>query len=343
MKRSFWLLLVLALGFPGTAVAQIKAGQENHEFPPGVFVNSGGQRYRLADLKGKVVVLYFYDGTGAESKLFAANANEAIHKFKDQPVKFIAVAANSLPATAANFARASNLSIPIFADTLGLMQKRFDLKVAGQKAIRFVIISPDGLVRESDWFLMSSGPNNYLLKKGAVEKTVEDLKVEWKYNHKDYDPKLEPALQAFEWNRYEDGMKLLGPFRKSKTKKTKDSAVMLYGELKKEGEAWKEEADQAAEEKPVKAYDLYTRVARVFAGNELAKEAAAARKKLETNKAVTKELAARKEMVKLEGQLAQMSIVQRAQAVALCKALAKRFPGTPTAEQAQTLATELAP
>jgi len=346
MKRAFFLLLAGALGYLGTAGAQVKAGEENHEFPPGVFVNSSGQKYRLADLKGKVVVLYFYDGTGAESSIFAPNVKDAIRKLKDQPVKFIAVAANSPPAAAANFARANNLSMPIFADTLGLMQKRFDAKVAGEKTVRFVVIGPDGLVRGNDWFIQSSGPKNYLIKNGLVEKTVEDQKVDWKYNPKDYDAKLQSALQAFEWNRFEEGMKLLDPFRKSKTKsKAKEAAGLLYTELKKEGEAWKEEADKAAEEKPITAYDLYTRVEHVFKGDELAKDAAAARKKLlETNKAaISKELAARKDMTKLEAQLATMSVVQRAQAVVLCKALAKRHPGTPTAEQAQALAAELAP
>jgi peroxiredoxin len=346
MKRPLLpvLLVVCVLYLPARAAAQGKLGEESKDFPPVAFNN--GQKYHLSDFKGKVVVLYLFDGTWKESKRFVVNANEVVKKYKDQPIKFFAVGAGTPPVAAFAFARGTGLAMPTFADNLGLLQSRVGQKIAGQKTVRFVVIGPEGLIVEEGLILMSSGPNEISMTKSAVDMALDKQKVEWKYNVKDFDPKLEPALQAFEWNQYEAGMKLLAPLRKSKAKGKKSEALvksadLLYAEIKKQGEAWKEEADQAAEEKPIKAYDLYLKVRHVFAGDEMAKEVAASLKKLAANKTVAKELAARKEMLKLEGQLAQMSMVQRAQAASLCKALAKRFPGTPTADEAQSLAKEL--
>jgi len=342
MQRcSCLLLLAVVLGIPATTAGQLKTAEEEKDFPPGTFL--GGQKVRLADLKGKLVVLYLYDGSWDQSTIFVREANTVVKKYKDQAVKFFAVAEKAPVTAAAAFAR--SLTMPIFVDNLGLLQKRFGQNVGGEKTVRFVLIGTSGLMVDNGMILESSGPKQILTREAAVQTALDKQSAEWKYNVKDYDAKLEPALKAFEWNQYEAGMKLLAPLRIAKTKKdkaVKESADKLYAEIKKEGEAWKEEADQAAEEKPVRAYDLYARVARLFpAKEELAKDVAAPLKKLKASSAVKKELEARKEMVKLEAQLALMSPAQRPQAIALCKGLAKRFPGTPTGDQAQALALEL--
>ena len=136
-------------------------------------------------------------------------------------------------------------------------------------------------------------------------------------------------------------MKLLTPLRtKSASKKVKASATQLYDELKKQGEAWKDEADKATEEQPVLAYDLYKRITRLFPKDDLAKEVAEPLKALKANKTVHRELEARKDMAKLDVQLTQLSMRSK-QAATLLKGLAKRFPGTPTGKHAEAMAKEL--
>jgi hypothetical protein len=339
---TFTILLVL----PAVAAAQDKAGEELKDFPPGVFNN--GQRYHLTDYKGKVVFLYFYDSAWVDpsavklvAQKFAAEANDAATKNKDKPYKFFAVGAGA-PQAVFTYARLIGLksAIPVFADNLGIMQKRYGQKIAGQKSVHLVVVGTTGSMMEDVTLLQSTGPSEYSYTKDAIPTALGKHTVEPKYNVKDYDPKLEPALQAFEWNDYATGMKLLSPLRKGKGKVGK-SAVKLYDEIKKEGESWKQEAEQAAEDKPVRAYDLYRQVAKVFAGTDLAKEVAAPLKKLAANKTVQKELEARKDMSRLEAQMAQMAPQQSKQAAALCKQLAKRHPGTPTAEHAKALAADL--
>jgi hypothetical protein len=319
------------------------AGEEPADFPPGVFTT--GQKYHLADFKGKVVVLLFFDtgsqvaGVGPVKSQIA----DAVRKYRDQPFKFIAVASGARAPVAAAFGRSLGVNMLVFADSLGLLEKRFGLTVAGQKCARFVVLGPTGSEAGSGTIAESSGANNYTYYKDVVEQVLSKQSAEWKYNAKDYDAKLEPALKEFEWGQYEAGMKLLAPLRsKPVSKKVKASADQLYDEVKKQGEAWKEEADKAAEDKPALAHDLYARITRLFPKAELAKEVADPLKKLKADKTIQKELEARKEMTKLDAQLTQMSIAQRKQAATLLKGLAKRFPGTPTGKHAEAMAKELA-
>jgi peroxiredoxin len=330
MKSSFfrWLLLLgLILFLPGTAAAQGKFGEEAPDFPPGVF--SDGLKYRLSDFKGKVVVLFFYESTCPRCKGTIPARNAVVKAFKDRPVMFIAIGASDPWYDVARYSRETGLAMPIFVDSLGLMEKRYGQKISLQNIWQFRVIGPDGRIV------------GYEMTRAALEKVLDEVKVEWKYNRKDYDPKLEPALAAFEWNQHVVGMKLLAPLRKSKTKAVAKSAAQLYAEIRKEGEAWKEEAEKVAEENPLQAYDLYGRVAKVFAGEDLAKSVAAPMKKLAADKAVSRELAARKAFDQLQMQMAQVTSAQSRQIIAVGKAILKKFAGTPTAEQVQTLITEL--
>ncbi len=348
MKLFHRLCLVLVSLFSLLAIglAADKQGEEVKDFPPGLFNNS--QKYHLADYKGKVVFLYFFDSSWVDPNAikqiiapkFSAEANDAATKYKDKPYKFFAVGSGTSQQTFA-YARLIGLKplIPVFADNLGIMQKRYGQKIAGQKAVHLVVVGPSGSSMEDVTLLQSSGANEYSYAKNAIPTALEKHTVEPKFNVKDYDPKLEPAVQAFEGNDYVMGMKLLRPL-KGKGKLGKATAK-LYDEVKKEGESWKEQADQAKEDKPVLAYDLYKKVQKVFPETALAKEVGPALKELAKNKALLKELEARKDMAKLDEQLARMPPTQSKYAAEECKKFAKRHPGTPTAEQAKTLAAEL--
>jgi hypothetical protein len=339
MKFSTWCLLVVCLGaFAAPAMAQDKSS--DLDFPPGVFTN--GQKYHLADLKGKVIVLYFFDPSFDTGRAVVSQANDAVRKYKEQPFKFFAVAGGATPASAAAFARGSGLKMPVFADNLTLMEKRFGQSVAGRKAVRFAIIGAAGS-QVGGGAIMETAGKGTLMYKDVVEDALAKQSPEWKFSPKDYDAKLHPALEQFEWGQYENGVKLLAAFRaKGASKKLKASADQLFDEVKKQVAGWKEEADKSVESKPVQAYDTYMRITKLFPKDDLAKEVAEPLKKLKMNKAILKELEARKVMAKVELQMSQMSPAQQKAAIALCKDVAKRFPGTPTAEHAEAMAKELA-
>jgi hypothetical protein len=166
-------------------------------------------------------------------------------------------------------------------------------------------------------------------------------KATWKYKDKGYNPKLADAIQAFEWNQYALGMRLLRPALKSSNKAVLEDATKLYADIKAEGDQWKADADKAVDENPVDAFDLYTRVADVFGKDELGKSVADPLKKLKTAKAVTDELAARQMYDQLSVAMSKVNTTQKGQVAEFCASIAKKYPETPTGKRASGLATEL--
>ncbi len=61
MRWFVRMMLVPCALLMGTVLApgQGKFGEPAPEFPPGVFTD--GQQHRIADMQGKVVVLYFFE------------------------------------------------------------------------------------------------------------------------------------------------------------------------------------------------------------------------------------------------------------------------------------------
>lgn len=248
---------------------------------------------------------------------------------QNKPVKFIAVGAGDSSSEAGAYAAQTKMAMPIFADSLGLMEKRYGMQISLKNIYQFRIIDPEGKVVS-----YTGGP-------AEIDKALEKVKNPWKYKAEKYDAKLEPILDLFEWGQHAQGMKLLTPLRKSTSKSLAADANKLFDVIKLEGEEWKSEADKAAAEEPIKAYDLYAKVATVFAGDALGKSVAEPLKKLTGNKAVSAELAARKAYSAIDATLSKTPAAQKAAAVKFCQDIAKKYAGTPTAEKAAALAKEI--
>jgi peroxiredoxin len=320
-------IVAAALFAGGPVLAQGRFGQEAPDFPPGLF--SDGGHYRLSDFRGKVVVLFFYESRCPRCKGSIPERNEVVRRFKDRPVKFFAVGAGDSLDEVNGYVRETALAMPVFVDSLGLMEARYGQKMSLKNIWQFRVIGPDGKI--VDYFMT---PEN-------LEAALAQTKVEWKYKGKGYNPKLDPAIDAFEWGRHVEGMELLAPFRRSLYKSTAESAAKLYAAVRKEGEGWKAEADTAAAGDPLRAYDLYAKVAAAFVGDDLAKSEAGAMSRLANGKAVAAELAARKAFADLEAKFARLTPGQRPVAAKACRDLAKTYVGTPTADKAKALAEEL--
>jgi len=252
-----------------------------------------------------------------------------VKALKDKPVKFFAIGAGDNIRDVTSYAQQNQVAMPIFADSLSVMEGRYGMKISLQNIWQFRILGPDGKVAGST------------MTKEAIESIVAKTKAEWKYKGKGYETKLDPVLDQLEVGQYAFGLKLLAAYRKDANKKVAESANQLYADLKGEGEGWKKQADELAETEPVQAYDLYSKVAVLFPGSDLAKSAAEPLKTLGKDKAVSKELAARKVYGQLYTTLSTMTPAQKPAAVKFCQDLAKKFPDTPSAAQAEELAKEL--
>lgn len=322
--RFLWPLSIL-FAWTAPALPQGKVGETAPEFPLGLFTDGG--RHQLSDYRGKVVVLFFYEAGCPKCKGTIPERNEIVKAYDGKPVKFIAVGASDILPATQNYSRETRLAMTIFADNLGIMESRYGQKISLQNIYQFRVIGPDGKIVGND------------MSKATIDKALANAK--FKYDPKDYDPKLKPAIDAFEWNQWDAGFKLLTPLRRSIAKPVAESANKLYDEVKKEAEGWKSEAEKLAETEPVKAYDLYTKITTHFAADPIAKTVFEPKRKLATSKAVLAELAARKAYDQLNATAVQLGPDQKKLVAQQLQGLAKKHSGTPTAERATTLATEL--
>ncbi|HZL37146.1 MAG TPA: hypothetical protein VFC78_17635 [Tepidisphaeraceae bacterium] len=136
-------------------------------------------------------------------------------------------------------------------------------------------------------------------------------------------------------------MWLLKPMLRDHDKAVAADAQKLLADVKAEGEKWKDEAEKIADDKPVEAFVLYSRVAEAFTGDELGKSVAAPLKKLRTNKAVKDEMGARQMFAQVTMAMSKAKPEQKARVAQFAESIAKKYPEAPTGIKAAALAEEL--
>ncbi len=255
--------------------------------------------------------------------------NALVKAFQDKPVKFLAVMAHSSVVDATGYQAKNGLTMPIFADNLNLMQKRYGFEISLKNIWQYRVVDATGKVAE------------YNMTEEAINKVVGMSNPKWKYRSENDDAKVLPTLDLLEMAQYSSAAKQLAPLRKSTKKPIAEAANRVIDSLKTEAEEWKAEAEKAAEEEPVKAYDLYTRISTVLAGDALAKDAAEAKKKLATNKVIVAELAARKAFDPIMTTLVRTPPEQKKLLAQQIQTFLKKHKDTPTGEKAEALLKEL--
>ncbi len=327
MKRLFCavILAIGLFGLLGASKVQPRKPAEAADFPPGAF--SDGGQYHLSDFRGKLLVLFFYENDCPTCKGTIPDRNKIVAQYKDKPVKFIAISPHEPMSAVKGYILETHLAMPVFADPLNVMESLYDQKISLHNIFQFRIIGPQGNIISN------------FMDARSIDAALAGAK--WKYKDGGFDPALSQAIDLFEWNQYEAGMRLLQPLRKSSSKAVAASAEKLYQAIHAEGDTWKADADAALGSDPVKAFDLYTRLSSVFDKDDLGKTAGEALKKLKDDKTVKSELAARERYAQLYTVLPRADAKQKPEAVAFCKQIAEKFPNTPTAEKASRLADAL--
>ncbi|HEV7300361.1 MAG TPA: redoxin family protein [Tepidisphaeraceae bacterium] len=322
---SFGLLILCAT--TTAAFSAGKAGEEAPDFPPGVF--SDGQQYRLADLRGKVVVLFMYEKDCPTCRARTTREfNPIVDQYRDKPVKFIAIGAGDNAAEVRQFMGQTQIKMPVYVDAFSIMEKRYGQTISLNNIHQWRVIDPEGKIA-------GYRPNDDWMEKAIA-------KASWRFKDKGYHPALAQAVEHFEWNRYDLGMKALKPHRKSKKADVAESAQKLYDTIKAEGQVWKADADAAMEASPAVAFDGYTKLKAIFEGDtELLAGVDANLAKLKTDKAMTAELAARKMMAALAAQSNKPNPPAASEMAAGYRAVAKKYPDSPSGQAAEQLASEL--
>jgi thiol-disulfide isomerase/thioredoxin len=323
LKRLAFISLLLS---PSLTMAAGMFGEVAPDFPPGVF--SDGQHYDLTDFRGKVLVIFFFESECPTCKGMVPQWNKLMEQYKDKPVKFLAVGPHNSLAGVRAYVSETRLEMPVFADNLNIMEAMYGETISLQNVRQFRIVGPDGKVM------------GYEMSAAELDKAI--AKVSWKYKDKGYDPRLNNIINLLEWNQDAAAVKQLRPLVKAQSPSLAESAGKLYAAVKSEAEQWKADADGMVSTKPVEAFDLYTKVSTVLAGDDLAKSVADPLKTLKAEKTVSDELAARAQYAQLYSSLPRAQAQQRKQAEQYCKGIVSRYPDTPTAKKADALAAAIA-
>lgn len=287
------------------------------DFPPGLFTD--GQQYRIGDLRGKVVVLFFYDPLDSRTRATVPHRNAVVQQFQGKPVIFFGVQADTI-GNVVTHVRRLNLQMPAFADTLGVMMNRYRVTLNAAHTWQVVIIEPDGKLVHDE------------MSEAVINKALE--KARWKYRDREaFDPKLDRAIAALEIGDYAAAMRQLTPVLLGRDKKAAESAKALQAILRTEADAWKAQAEQLAPNDPMGAYDLYARIATCFPGTDLARSVIEPARKLEMKVTVRNELQARVKYNVLCEAVARDQQIEKWDAAGYCEEIISAHPGTQTSEK----------
>jgi thiol-disulfide isomerase/thioredoxin len=322
MKSRSWILfVVLLLLSPAFAFAGGDFGEQAPDFPPGVF--SDGGHYTLADFKGKLLVIFFFESECPTCKGLVPKWNEMVAQYKDKPVKFLAVGPHNSLAGVKQYVAETHLAMPVFADNLDIMETMYGQNISLQNVRQFRLIDGNGKVV------------GYEMSPPELDKALE--KISWKYKDHGYDPHLSNIIELLEWNQYEPALNQLRPWRKNSNKQVAGSAEKLYQAVKSEAEGWEKRAAKIAAKKPVEAFDLYSKIATLFAGDDLAKSVAGPLKALQADKTVIAEMSARRQYAQLYSAVPRAQFQQREVVANFCQSIVNQYPDTPTADRARAL------
>src|SRR5205085_1342964 len=103
---------------------------------------------------------------------------------KGRPVKFFGIAENMLLPQAQGFQGV--LGMPVFVDSLGLMQARYGFQLSPKLPMQVRVVGPSGNIEESEVFEMKKDDIDKALAKNAG----------FKYDPKDYDAKIASAAAS---------------------------------------------------------------------------------------------------------------------------------------------------
>ena len=287
------------------------------DFPPGLFTDGGN--YHLNDIRGKTIVLFFFDPNDARMQATVPQRNALRAKFKDKPVVFLGVQGDTIQ-TARMAASELGLNMPVFADTLGVMANRYRAGLSANKSWAVVMIDGEGKVAHEE------------MTEASITKTLEKAHFRYK-DRQTFEPKLASAMELLEVGEYERAMKAVAVLTTGPDRKTVDSARQFQLMMRSECDVWKAEAEKLAATDPQGAYDLYARIIACFPMTDLARTLADPIRKLEARRDVKNELAARYMYGILGGAISRDERIEKWDAVGYCDEIVRAHPGTPVADK----------
>jgi len=295
------------------------------DFPPGVF--SDNQHYSLDELRGKVVVLFFYESGCPRCAGSIPERNAIVEQFRGQPVVFFAIGAGDSADEVAAYQRRTGLDMPIFVDRLSLMEKRYGTKISLKNIWQFRVIGPDGRI----------------VGHRMDETTINEAlaMIERPYDPAAYHDDLAKVVKGLNYGEYKAALRELRRYEASRDEQVQASAEALRAAVVEEVQGWKQTADAEADSAPVEALKTYLRVAKLFPREAFGQEARAEAERLKRSAPIKDEIAASRMYAKMYTAIERIEPAQVPELDAYARQIAEKYPQTPTGRKAAALADDL--
>ena len=330
MKTYRSILTALAAGLLLVLATQPAAAKQAPDFPPGVFTD--GRSYSLEQLRGRVVVLFFYEQNCPSCARKIPERNKLVEQYRDQPVTFIAVAAGDSSSEASAYVRRTKLAMPVFADKLSMMEKLYGTKISLNNIYQFRVIDPEGNIAG---YIMDAPTINQALAKVKPAATIQA------YNPDDYNEELKPVVDRLNNDKHDDALEGLRRPLRDRDKELKASAEALHEAILTQAKGWVEQADQLVKTDPFEARKLYTKASELFPREAFAKEVRKKLTLLKSNQMIKDEASARKMYVKVLKAIDKMKPEQTPELIAYIKKISEDYPDTPTGKRCAKMAANL--
>lgn len=283
--------------------------------------------YTKEGLKGKAVVLYFYEEGCPGCRARWPGLLELRKQFENEPVLFVAVNSGNSKSSVESYAKSVNSNWAHYVDTDRSFEKKaIGMEISLQNIFQALVADADGNVRNAN--AQNLGP--------AVKDALGGAK--WKIDPAEVPETLKKAWRMFEFGRIGDAAPLVKQALAASDAKTKATAQKLEAVIK-ENIAKRLESAKAAVDAGDKwaGYKHYDAVATIYKDFPEARAAASELGKLRGDAKVSKEVQAKTMLDQIKTMLASPLKPQQEQGRQGLEALIVKFPDTEAGETAKTM------
>lgn len=299
------------------------------EFPqdPHLWINSSP--IELSRLKGKGVVLYFFEEGCPKCRAKWSDLNSMAKSHADDPLLFVAISSGTQRGEMESYIQKSHVGWPVLLDPDRSFEKACDVgEISLNNIMQFSYITADGSMHRGRW----DKPEE------SVESALKDAR--WSVDPKTIPDALKPTWQQVEFQYYAAAAPSLVKSLKSRNEETKSAAKALMEAVQPRIDEMAQQADKAYNGRDkMNALRAYTQLAERFKGYELPENVASRTRELQADPAVKVELGA----WKIYDKAIQHSNIPSQQqiAVAALKRLVRTKPNTEAGQKAADLLQSL--
>jgi len=279
-------------------------------------------------MKGKAVVMWFFEPACPNCRALWPSLQETAHKFDGKPVLFIAVASGSSRTSIESYVHATSVKWPVLVDTSREFEKGAGItpQISLQNIHQVLVLSADGKIGYGDPSNLEKTGNTALL--GAT----------WKLDPTGMPDELRPAWVAVEFGNYPQA----GAVLKRLSKSTKTSDQPFVDKLTKfVTKVMQKDIDGAkSAEKDGKlwtAYESYQLVTQKYSGFDIPSDVTDSLKTLSVSPDVKAGKQAQRDLIQAKKALAKATKLDTKHGIKMLEKVVKESPDTEMGAEARSL------